>query len=394
MDQNLGQVKLDENKPDFSSIVNRFAAYLVDIFIIGILGGVFGTILGTTEASLLSLVIMACYFGYFHSKDGQSLGMKIVGIKISKEDGKLLDGVAAVLRTLTFWILTPLTLSISNLIAIFSVKKQALHDMIFQTVYTNVDTSKNGRGKYIAGCSCALGCLFPILLFVLITIGAISATSVPGNQFLPKNNQLNLNNQVPETKNPEVETPKNTFESQIVTDQQYQETLKFLDQLTFNIVTFDSAKKNCLNSVSRIYQGNIVDVQAYCTCEAKIVSRNGLQKDGFRDSDITNKEAVNRYCAIYTSNIAPLKFMPKDVIKSAYTDQDVKKYLSSLKLTVDVAKMNYNACLATANLRVLDQSSKNIQNYCTCEASIMSSDNLTKSERTDNYLKYCSIYIK
>lgn len=350
-------VKLDD-KSAYASNLNRFAAYLVDILIIAILAGVFGTLLGTTAASLLGFVVMVIYYSYFHSKDGQTLGMKLVGIKITKEDGTLIDGLNAVLRTIAYWFLSAITIGISSLIAVFTAKKQTLHDIIFHTIYVNEDTEKNSRGKFVVGCTCGLGCLIPLIFGILLTIGVLSTKDLPGRNFIPSQMPMNTGMNIPETSKSETKAPeKDMFtESQDnMMDTKYQDSINFLNQLTFNIKTYNLAKNNCLNSsLSRIYKGPITDIESYCVCESKISTRNGLNKVGFRDSDITKEQAVIQYCSVYTTQLAPLKYMPKDIIYTGYTHEDVKKYLSTLKYNSNVANGSYNTCLAGANIRVTD----------------------------------------
>jgi uncharacterized RDD family membrane protein YckC len=137
-----------------SWIFGRFVAYLVDRFIMGILAWivmlVFGGIIGATSGtdsgflsfiagtmSLLMIVVMFLfqflYFGYFWSKNGQSVGMKLLNMKVVGRDGGPLSFVRAGLRgSVGYWI-SSIIFGLGFIWAAFDSEKEAWHDKIFDT---------------------------------------------------------------------------------------------------------------------------------------------------------------------------------------------------------------------------------------------------------------------
>ena len=133
----------------------RLIAYILDGFIIGlVLVAVFmcsftvimltsdtgsdflGIIAGGTAILLFFVMLLAqfIYFGYFWSKNGQTLGMKLLGIKvIRRTEGEGLSFFRAALRgTLGYWI-SSLVFSLGFLWALFDENKETWHDKIFDT---------------------------------------------------------------------------------------------------------------------------------------------------------------------------------------------------------------------------------------------------------------------
>ncbi len=138
-----------------ASFFSRFIAWLVDIIIISIIGSVLSVLLGglfgiTSESNsfLLSaaagtlgvviwfaiLILQFLYFGYYWNKDGQSIGMKLTGIKVVQRDGNIMSYVKAALRgTVGYWI-SGLIFGLGFIWAAFDSDKEAWHDKIFETM--------------------------------------------------------------------------------------------------------------------------------------------------------------------------------------------------------------------------------------------------------------------
>ena len=133
---------------------SRFIAILIDGFAIGILAWIvataFGLVIGLTSQSdngfmgliagtmsLLIIVIMFLfqflYYGYFWSKNGQSIGKKLMGVKVVSQDGQPLSFVKAGLRgTIGYWI-SSLVFSLGFIWAAFDKDGETWHDKIFGT---------------------------------------------------------------------------------------------------------------------------------------------------------------------------------------------------------------------------------------------------------------------
>ena len=133
----------------------RVAASLIDGVIIGLLGGVVGAAIGGLMGAafgirggldggglaaiqlvvqLVSLLLTGCYYGWFYASANQATpGKMAIGIKVVRSDG----------QDCGFWrgfgryfasILSAILLCIGYLMVAFTERKQALHDMICDTV--------------------------------------------------------------------------------------------------------------------------------------------------------------------------------------------------------------------------------------------------------------------
>ncbi len=141
----------------YAGFWKRFAAYFIDSFALSIVFGVIGAILGvagafgfanasdpSTAASgmgamfalfyVVEIAAMAVYFAWMHSSSRQAtLGKMAVGIKVTDDDG----------QPITFWrgigrffatLVSSLTLCLGYIMAGFTERKRALHDMIASTL--------------------------------------------------------------------------------------------------------------------------------------------------------------------------------------------------------------------------------------------------------------------
>jgi uncharacterized RDD family membrane protein YckC len=139
----------------YAGFWKRVAAYVIDALVIGILGAVIGAAIGGLMGAafglgggldaggklaiqgvvqLVSLLLTACYYGWFYASMQQATpGKMAIGIKVVRSDG---EGCG-------FWrgfgryfamILSGLVLGIGFLMAAFTARKQCLHDMICDTV--------------------------------------------------------------------------------------------------------------------------------------------------------------------------------------------------------------------------------------------------------------------
>jgi len=132
----------------------RFIAYLVDNIMIAVIGSILGgccgvlifSLLGSDEDAVVWLsILLSCglffvltllqflYFGYFWSRDGRSLGMRLMNIKVIKTDGSLMTFLIAGLRgSVGYWI-SSFIFGLGFLWALIDDEKRAWHDMIFNT---------------------------------------------------------------------------------------------------------------------------------------------------------------------------------------------------------------------------------------------------------------------
>lgn len=138
----------------YAGFWKRYAAYVIDGLIVGvigaIIGGIVGAVLGGMLAAgragtgaavavqvvvqLLSLGLGAAYYAGFHASSAQATpGKQLIGIKVVRGDGEqitLARGIGRYFAT----ILSSLILCIGWIMAGFTERKQALHDMVCDTV--------------------------------------------------------------------------------------------------------------------------------------------------------------------------------------------------------------------------------------------------------------------
>lgn len=132
----------------------RVAAYLVDSLIVGVVGGMIGFVLGLfalplamagdesgagavlvqLAIQLVSMAITAAYYAGFHaSRGGATPGKMLIGIKVVRTDGSRISVLRGVGRYFGA-LLSGLVLCIGYLMAAFTGRKQALHDMLCDTL--------------------------------------------------------------------------------------------------------------------------------------------------------------------------------------------------------------------------------------------------------------------
>jgi uncharacterized RDD family membrane protein YckC len=133
---------------------SRFIALFIDGILIGViavaLSFLLGGIIGVTGQSnsgivafiggLMSFVMMIVlfllhflYYGYFWSKDGQSIGKKLMGVKVVSKDGQPLSFIKAGLRgTIGYWI-SGFVFWLGFIWAAFDANGETWHDKIFGT---------------------------------------------------------------------------------------------------------------------------------------------------------------------------------------------------------------------------------------------------------------------
>ena len=128
-----------------------FGDLLVIMALATIISFIFGPLIGLTagrESSILGLISAALailwmallfflqflYVGYFWSKNGKSLGMRLLSMKVVRQNaGEELSFVRAGLRgTLGYW-LSGLIFSLGYLWALVDQDRETWHDKIFDT---------------------------------------------------------------------------------------------------------------------------------------------------------------------------------------------------------------------------------------------------------------------
>jgi uncharacterized RDD family membrane protein YckC len=138
---------------EYAGLMHRSLAITIDHIILGIIAIIISMPIGLSTlfstdkispfmmlANMFSwigaivVVISILYFLYFESTTGQTLGKRIIGIKVTKEDGKKLTFGDALIRTV-FRIIDGMGAYILGLIVVLvSKKKQRIGDMAAKTI--------------------------------------------------------------------------------------------------------------------------------------------------------------------------------------------------------------------------------------------------------------------
>ena len=116
----------------------RTFAYLIDGIGIGIVSGIIGSIIASdatgTTANGISFLLGLAYFCYFWSSNGggQTLGMRVLDLKVVRTDGSALTLTQALIRYVGLFV-SFLVLAIGVIWVAFDPNKQGWHDKIAGT---------------------------------------------------------------------------------------------------------------------------------------------------------------------------------------------------------------------------------------------------------------------
>src|SRR5690606_21338142 len=113
----------------------RLAAFVLDTIFMFILGLIIGSITGGSE--IAGVIISVSYYGILQGSTGQTAGKAIAGIKVQKENGDPITIGTGIGRWLGMFI-SGLILCIGYLMAAWTDRHQALHDMMAGTVVVYV----------------------------------------------------------------------------------------------------------------------------------------------------------------------------------------------------------------------------------------------------------------
>ncbi|KRA53821.1 hypothetical protein ASD77_04025 [Pseudoxanthomonas sp. Root65] len=181
----------------------RTAAYLIDYLITSVIGGFVGMIIGAVMggmmgfaddsgmvllqlvSGLVGFAISVVYFSWFQSSSLQATPGKLaIGIKVTRSDGEPISFLRAVGRCFAM-ILSGLILFIGYVMAGFTERKQALHDMMCDTLVVDkwAFTAYPDRQREELGTVTLVVLIIGGLLFVgaiLLVIAAIGAAAALG----------------------------------------------------------------------------------------------------------------------------------------------------------------------------------------------------------------------
>lgn len=177
----------------YAGFWKRAAASFIDSFVVGIVAGMVGMVFGLMMVAmmgsggfdeglavvlqivnqLVALGLGATYFGWMHSSSMQaSVGKLAVGIKVVRGDGSRISFARGFGRYFAY-MLSTLTIGIGLIMAGFTERKRALHDMICDTLvvdkYAYTAQSEQQRDE-LGVVAIVVLCLWGLLMLGLIAM--------------------------------------------------------------------------------------------------------------------------------------------------------------------------------------------------------------------------------
>ena len=172
--------------PIYAGFWRRAAASLVDGLLLAVPAIVVNVIFGKDSVLgfLVGIAIGCAYFAGFHSSAKQATpGKMAFAVKISDLAGARIGVARAIGRYFASW-LSAFTLGIGYLMAAFSQKKQALHDMISGTLVVNakVDFNQIVAGGGVMPITAGVRAITILLLIIPFFGGLLAAILTPAYQ--------------------------------------------------------------------------------------------------------------------------------------------------------------------------------------------------------------------
>ncbi len=119
---------------DYASFWKRFVAILIDGILLGIVGGILTSQMDQTASSSVTTILGWLYYAGMESSSRQAtIGKSLMKIYVTGLDGQRISFLRATGRYFAK-ILSGLILMIGFIMAAFTARKQALHDMIASTL--------------------------------------------------------------------------------------------------------------------------------------------------------------------------------------------------------------------------------------------------------------------
>jgi uncharacterized RDD family membrane protein YckC len=172
--------------------VTSILSYIVLIPLMLVFGIGLGSLVGGESAGSvffmiiqygISIAIPAAYFGWMHSSSSQaSLGKMAVGIKVCRTDGDTMSFGRAIGRYFAYTLFALFTCGlgvlISGLMVAFSQRKQALHDMICDTLVVDKWAFTEQPELQKQGLDTVT--IVILALFALLVVGGIALAVIVG----------------------------------------------------------------------------------------------------------------------------------------------------------------------------------------------------------------------
>jgi len=145
---------------DKAGFLSRFFAWLLDVIAVAVLplifgcccGGIFlflgigsdngfiGLISGIAALVIIFILFLFqfFYFGYFWSRSGQSLGMKMLSMKVVRRNNEEMTFIRSALRGTLGYYISGLVFGLGFIWAALDSNNEAWHDKIFDTWVVDV----------------------------------------------------------------------------------------------------------------------------------------------------------------------------------------------------------------------------------------------------------------
>ncbi|PRP94756.1 RDD family protein [Enhygromyxa salina] len=118
----------------YGRMAPRAVALFIDLVLIGFVTSIISGLLGTDSHGVVASVISWLYFAVQESSGWMAtLGKRAMGLAVQGVDGRQLSFTQASIRWVGRWV-SGLALGCGYLLALFTDKRQTLHDLIAGTV--------------------------------------------------------------------------------------------------------------------------------------------------------------------------------------------------------------------------------------------------------------------
>lgn len=214
--QNVNQVDQAPVVPSikYAGFWIRWIANFIDGIVVGIplliiflpIGFILAASMGSDKAAglpwpinlsirLLEAIIGWTYYIFMTNRYQATLGKMVVGIKVVSDKAESLNLGQIILRETLGKFLSGITLGIGYIMAGFTKRKQALHDMIAKTTVIYKDPNKKMSGCVIT--AVILACMLPIIAIIgiLASIVLVSLSSAK-NKAADSSTRANLSSQM------------------------------------------------------------------------------------------------------------------------------------------------------------------------------------------------------
>lgn len=130
---------------ELADIGNRFIALIVDIIVVGAIGGIFGISVDFVGGSALGILLWAGYQWYFLTRhNGQTLGKMLMNIRVIKMDGSPIADADALLRYFGY-LVGSFVVMLGFIWALFDPDNQGWHDKLAKTYVVKVPQTERKR---------------------------------------------------------------------------------------------------------------------------------------------------------------------------------------------------------------------------------------------------------